>query len=194
MGKVVASLPTFGRNVGSAGTVLSIAAMAQSALLPPRGERGTVLERVAILSVVWFPLSRRAGWKIAVPTGSLSSLARTWLLLRMYCAPPLFTIAPRVPASTMLPMGGGPIELPGLIGRKRSRGVGADAMLKALNRPVSTTSVGTPRIAAGTSCGLGIWALGNFLLTYTRTASVPVGWPPLIFLPIPTPTMLRSSW
>src|SRR5207245_11656788 len=183
MGKVVASLPTFGKNVGSTGTVLSIAAMAQSTLLFPLGERRMVLERDATLSVVWFPLSRRAGWKIAVPTGSLSSLARTWLLLKMYCAPPLLTIAPWVPASTMFPMGGGPIELPGLIGRKRSRGVGAGAMVKARKRPVSTTSVGTPRIATGTSCGWGIWALGNFRLTYTRTAAVAFGLPLLMFLP-----------
>src|SRR3989442_12271603 len=100
-----------------------MAAMAQSTLLFPLGERGTVLDRGATLSVVWFPLSSRAGWKIAVPTGSLSSLARTWLLLRMYCAPPLFTLAPRVPASPMFPMGGGPVELPGLIVRNRHRGV-----------------------------------------------------------------------
>src|SRR2546425_9080745 len=166
MGRVVASMPTFGRNVGSAGTVLSIAAMAQTTLLPPRGERGTVLERVATWSVVWFPLSRRAGWKIAVPAGSLSSLARTWLLLRMYRAPPLFTIAPKIPASTIFPIGGGLIDVPGLIGRKRSRGVvGAGGIVKARNRPVSTTSVGTPRIAAGTCCGRGIWALGNFRFT-----------------------------
>src|SRR5205807_9923510 len=112
MGKVVASLPTFGRRVGSAGTVLSIAAMAQSTLLFPLGERGTLLARDATLSVVWFPLSRRAGWKIEVPTGSLFSLARTWLLLRMYCAPPLFTIAPTVPASTMFPIDARPIALP----------------------------------------------------------------------------------
>src|SRR5467141_244349 len=156
MGDVVASLPTFGRMVGSTVMVLSMAAMAQSTLLFPRGERGTVLDRIATLSVVWFPLSNRAGWKMAVPTGSLSSLASTWLLLSMYWAPPLFTIAPRVPASTMFPIGGGPIEVPGWIGRQRSLGVDAGAMAKALNRPVSTTSVGMPRITGGTSCGWGI--------------------------------------
>src|SRR2546428_4154832 len=123
IGEVVVSLPTFGRNVGSAETVLSIAAIAQSTLLFPLDERGTVFDRVATWSVVWFPLSRRAGWKIAVPAGSLSSLASTWLLLNMYWAPPLFTIAPRVPASTMFPIGGGPMEVPGLMGRNRSRGV-----------------------------------------------------------------------
>src|SRR5437660_6503065 len=166
MGKVVASLPTFGRSVGSAETALSIAAIAQSTLLFPFGERGTVFDRIATWSVVWFPLSRRAGWKIAVPAGSLSSLASTWLLLRMYRAPPLFTIAPKVPASTMVPIGGGPIDVPGLIGRNRSRGVvGAGGIVKARNRPVSTTSVGTPRIATGTCCGWGICALGNFLFT-----------------------------
>src|SRR5436853_1266039 len=146
IGEVVASLPTFGSIVGSEETALSIAAIAQSTLLFPLGESGTIFDRVATWSVVWFPLSSSAGWNIAVPTGSLSSLASTWLLLRMYLAPPLFTIAPRVPASTMFPIGGGPIEVPGLIGRKRSRGVlGGGVRAKARNRPVSTTSVGTPR-------------------------------------------------
>src|SRR2546422_8491253 len=117
MGDVVASLPTFGRIVGSAGTVLSMAAMAQSTLLLPRGDRGTTLESDPTLSVAWTPLSRRAGWNMAVSTRSLSLFSSTWVFFRMYLAPPLFTIAPRGPASTLFSIGGGAKELPGLLWR-----------------------------------------------------------------------------
>src|SRR3989442_15312285 len=119
MGDVVASLPTFGRIVGSAGTVLSMAAMAQSTLLLPRGDRGTTLESDPTLSVAWTPLSRRAGWNMAVSSGGFFLFLGKWLLFRMYLVPPLFTIAPRVPASTLFSIGGGPKELPRLMCRPR---------------------------------------------------------------------------
>src|SRR2546425_12789762 len=100
MGDVVASLPTFGRIVGSAGTVLSMAAMAQSTLLLPRGDRGTTLESDPTLSVAWTPLSRRAGWNMAVPSGGLFFVVGRWVFFSGDCAPPLFTCAPLGPAPT----------------------------------------------------------------------------------------------
>src|SRR2546427_5673587 len=99
MGDVVASLPTFGRIVGSAGTVLSMAAMAQSTLLLPRGDRGTTLESDPTLSVAWTPLSRRAGWNMAGSTGGLFSFFGQWVFLRVDFWPPPFIIAALGPAS-----------------------------------------------------------------------------------------------
>src|SRR2546427_5560751 len=100
MGDVVASLPTFGRIVGSAGTVLSMAAMAQSTLLLPRGDRGTTLESDPTLSVAWTPLSRRAGWNMAGANRGFPFFVGTWLLFRHYCWTPPFFIAPLTPASS----------------------------------------------------------------------------------------------
>src|SRR3989454_8830826 len=120
MGDVVASLPTFGRIVGSAGTVLSMAAMAQSTLLLPRGDRGTTLESDPTLSVAWTPLSRRAGWNMAVSTWGVSLFSGTWVFFRMYLGPPPFSLAPRGPAPTTFSIAGGAKELPRLLRRPRA--------------------------------------------------------------------------
>src|SRR2546422_4281925 len=108
MGDVVVSLPTFGRIVGSAGTVLSMAAMAQSTLLLPRGDRGTTLESDPTLSVAWTPLSRRAGWNMAVPHGGLASLSAERVFFGFFFGPPPFSTAPlgSAPCHVFLPGGG----------------------------------------------------------------------------------------
>src|SRR2546422_1305795 len=102
MGDVVASLPTFGRIVGSAGTVLSMAAMAQSTLLLPRGDRGTTLESDPTLSVAWTPLSRRAGWNMAVSTWGFFLFLCKGVFFRVYLVAPLFSLAPPGPGSAIV--------------------------------------------------------------------------------------------
>src|SRR2546426_7655988 len=98
MGDVVASLPTFGRIVGSAGTVLSMAAMAQSTLLLPRGDKGTTLESDPTLSVAWTPLSRRAGWNMAGSTWGFGFFSWAGVFFPMFLVPPPFSRAPPGPA------------------------------------------------------------------------------------------------
>src|SRR5256712_8994256 len=107
MGDVVASLPTFGRIVGSAGTVLSMAAMAQSTLLLPRGDRGTTLESDPTLSVAWTPLSRRAGWNMAVSSGGFFFFLGEGVFFRVFFGPPPLLIPPRGPASPQFSFRGG---------------------------------------------------------------------------------------
>src|SRR2546428_6983805 len=102
MGDVVASLPTFGRIVGSAGTVLSMAAMAQSTLLLPRGDRGTTLESDPTLSVAWTPLSRRAGWNMAVRKGGVSFFWLSPGLLWCVCGPPPCSYTRHAPRASQL--------------------------------------------------------------------------------------------
>src|SRR2546425_372580 len=70
------------------------AAMAASTFWVPSG---TAWLKSATTVATWQPLSIRPGWLMSSPAAAWSTRARTWLLLRMYCVPPLVTSEPSVP-------------------------------------------------------------------------------------------------